>query len=133
MTASVDLLATLSEGLNSIADNTSEWGPAKTASHALALGGLLDTQARRRAAIGETAIELLREFRERLRGPRQGGWQDGWTDEIDAVLPHERDEDCDLDPLTDMCRGCGVFHGDPCPRCGGRGFHQGGCSGPLED
>ncbi len=40
---------------------------------------------------------------------------------------HERDTDCTLDPETNVCRECGVFHGDPCPRCSGRGFHEPGC------
>lgn len=133
MSATVELLDTIAMGLNSIADNTSEWGPGKTASHALELGTLLGAAARQRAAAGETAIELLREFRDRLRGPRRGGWTDEWTEEIDAVLPHERDEDCDVDPVTATCRGCGVWHGEPCAACGGRGFHRDGCSGALEE
>lgn len=41
---------------------------------------------------------------------------------------HNRDEDCDVDPATDLCRACGVHHGDPCVECGGRGFHKPGCS-----
>jgi hypothetical protein len=41
---------------------------------------------------------------------------------------HERDDQCDVDPETDECRGCGVVHGDPCRQCGGRGFHREGCS-----
>lgn len=35
---------------------------------------------------------------------------------------HSRDSDCTLD-ATDTCTACGVYHGDPCPDCGGRGFH----------
>ena len=27
------------------------------------------------------------------------------------------------------CTTCGVAHGDPCPVCGGRGFHVGKCEG----
>jgi len=41
---------------------------------------------------------------------------------------HERDADCEVDPRTDSCRACGVYHGDPCPACGGRGFHVPDCS-----
>lgn len=41
---------------------------------------------------------------------------------------HSRDEDCDVDPESDCCRLCGVYHGDPCPECRGRGFHVDGCS-----
>lgn len=40
---------------------------------------------------------------------------------------HERDEDCTVDPKTDCCTACGVYHGDPCPECKGRGFHKAGC------
>lgn len=40
---------------------------------------------------------------------------------------HERDEQCDVDPADDTCRVCGVLHGDPCPTCGGRGFHRAQC------
>lgn len=39
---------------------------------------------------------------------------------------HWEDEQCDLDS-EDVCRVCGVWHGDPCPSCGGRGFHRPGC------
>lgn len=35
---------------------------------------------------------------------------------------HTRDEECEVDPATDLCRQCGVLHGDPCPTCGGRAF-----------
>lgn len=45
-----------------------------------------------------------------------------------SVRPaHDKDEDCDVDPATDLCRGCQVLHGDPCPACGGRGYHRPGC------
>lgn len=40
---------------------------------------------------------------------------------------HTRDEDCDVDPETDACRGCGVWHGSPCLVCGGAGFHRDYC------
>lgn len=62
------------------------------------------------------------------------------ADETPATLPsrsarsfpesgkHSRDEDCTVDAAVDMCTGCGVAHGDPCPECGGRGFHREGCS-----
>jgi hypothetical protein len=32
-----------------------------------------------------------------------------------------------VDPETQCCTGCGVYHGDPCPSCGGCGFHNEGC------
>lgn len=44
---------------------------------------------------------------------------------------HERDEDCDVDQTTSTCRVCGVYHGDPCEKCSGRGFHRDNC--PLSD
>ncbi|HAX81607.1 MAG TPA: hypothetical protein DCY40_03430 [Actinobacteria bacterium] len=45
-----------------------------------------------------------------------------------TVAPvHTRDDQCDVDPETDTCRGCGVGHGDPCPDCGGEAFHVEGC------
>lgn len=48
---------------------------------------------------------------------------------VELVAPiHERDEDCDVDPETGDCRECGVTHGDPCPDCGGSGFHRPECS-----
>jgi hypothetical protein len=40
---------------------------------------------------------------------------------------HATDADCRLDD-EDCCVGCGVYHGDPCPECGGRGFHLADCS-----
>lgn len=41
-------------------------------------------------------------------------------------VEHTKDADCTLDD-TDSCIVCGVHHGDPCPVCGGRGFHNEGC------
>jgi hypothetical protein len=40
---------------------------------------------------------------------------------------HSVDEQCRLGD-DGCCVGCGVAHGDPCGRCGGRGFHRDGCS-----
>lgn len=40
---------------------------------------------------------------------------------------HGKDSDCTIDPETDCCTECGVWHADPCPDCGGRGFHNDGC------
>ena len=34
---------------------------------------------------------------------------------------HTADSDCTV--INDECSECGVYHGDPCPICGGRGFH----------
>lgn len=42
-------------------------------------------------------------------------------------MEHHKDEDCDVDPDDDLCRECGVYHGEPCPKCGGRGFHRRVC------
>ena len=44
-----------------------------------------------------------------------------------SKVVHEKDEDCTLDPETDECRECGVWHGDPVICCGGRGFHKSDC------
>ena len=41
---------------------------------------------------------------------------------------HERDEQCTVDPQTELCTGCGVDHSATCPECAGRGFHKPGCS-----
>jgi hypothetical protein len=46
---------------------------------------------------------------------------------------HTNDSDCTLDE-SDTCIVCGVYHGDTCPMCGGRGYHNAGCIGrPLEE
>jgi len=39
---------------------------------------------------------------------------------------HRSDADCTLDE-HDVCTACGVYHGDPCARCAGRGYHEAGC------
>lgn len=44
---------------------------------------------------------------------------------------HTTDEQCTVDQETDCCRECGVYHGEICPECFGRGFHGTGC--PLSD
>lgn len=46
---------------------------------------------------------------------------------------HVADSDCApyLDTLTgdgNECSVCGVYHGDPCPQCNGRGFHKLDCT-----
>ena len=42
---------------------------------------------------------------------------------------HIKDEDCQsyIDPTTQCCMMCGVYHGDPCPVCNGNGFHKDNC------
>lgn len=40
---------------------------------------------------------------------------------------HWIDTDCTVDPQTDTCEVCGVYHGDECGLCGGRGYHNPGC------
>lgn len=37
---------------------------------------------------------------------------------------HTQDSDCTLDPHTLCCSVCGVYHGDPCPRCNQHGYHD---------
>lgn len=41
---------------------------------------------------------------------------------------HETDADCAMFLIDDTCTECGVYHGDPCPGCGGRGYHVASCS-----
>ena len=43
------------------------------------------------------------------------------TSDADCLLANSLDTD-------DTCRICGAYHGDPCPECGGRGYHQPDCS-----
>ena len=45
----------------------------------------------------------------------------------DSHRVHQYDSDCTLDG-NDMCTVCGVWHGDPCPACGQRGYHMATCS-----
>jgi rubrerythrin len=44
---------------------------------------------------------------------------------------HQQDADCTLSPPSEdsaqECIVCHVVHGDPCPKCGGRGFHKPSC------
>ena len=44
-----------------------------------------------------------------------------------ASAEHHQDSDCTVDPKTDCCTECGVYHASPCPWCDGRGFHNPGC------
>jgi hypothetical protein len=41
---------------------------------------------------------------------------------------HTSDEQCTVDPQTDLCSECGVDHSATCRECSGRGFHKPGCS-----
>jgi hypothetical protein len=45
------------------------------------------------------------------------------------IPEHSKDSDCIVDPRTDLCTVCGVMHGEPCPDCGGKGFHTSACTG----
>ena len=41
-------------------------------------------------------------------------------------MEHTKDNHCTL--VEDTCIECGVYHGEPCPDCEGRGFHNENCS-----
>lgn len=43
-------------------------------------------------------------------------------------VEHSKDADCTVDPSTHECHFCHVIHGEPCPECGGRAYHNAGCS-----
>ena len=45
----------------------------------------------------------------------------------ETTVNHSQDSDCTVNPETNCCYGCGVEHGDPCPVCGGRGYHRADC------
>lgn len=40
---------------------------------------------------------------------------------------HHQDSECTIDSETYTCIYCGVYHGDKCVICGGRGFHKWEC------
>ena len=44
------------------------------------------------------------------------------------ILGHSHDADCAGHITDDSCTVCGVWHGDPCATCGGRGYHAAGCA-----
>ena len=50
-----------------------------------------------------------------------------WADRSEKKA-HNQDPDCTIDPNTGLCTVCGVYHGEPCFACGGRGFHLPNCS-----
>lgn len=52
-----------------------------------------------------------------------------WCEECQKLVDgvHTRDEHCVVGD-NGCCTVCGVSHGDPCPDCGGRGFHNEGCA-----
>lgn len=74
-------------------------------------------------------VEELTNFIMLCRSARTGKVVKSLTD--DETM-HTTDTDCTLDD-TDTCTVCGVTHGDPCPECGGRGYHNEGCSGNEAD
>lgn len=43
------------------------------------------------------------------------------------IFMHRQDEECIVDPDTNLCIGCGVEHGEACGSCGGRAFHKPAC------
>jgi hypothetical protein len=48
-----------------------------------------------------------------------------------VIVGHTHDDDCTL--ADDTCTVCGVWHGEACETCGGRGFHLPSCTGEAED
>jgi hypothetical protein len=44
-----------------------------------------------------------------------------------AVAEHTKDANCVATLVDGTCSACGVLHGDPCPDCGGRGYHGKNC------
>ena len=44
----------------------------------------------------------------------------------DPDFVHFADAHCTV--VDDECTACHVVHGDPCPACGGRGFHGMDCA-----
>jgi hypothetical protein len=51
----------------------------------------------------------------------------GFAEPPEPTHLHGEDVDCTLNS-EDVCVVCGVWHGDPCPECGGRGFHASDCN-----
>ena len=61
------------------------------------------------------------------------------TEDGVRVIDHHKDEHCrdafyhstgHQRPIPSeewICPECGVYHGDPCPECSGRGFHKAEC------
>lgn len=43
-------------------------------------------------------------------------------------VEHNRDSECTVSVETGCCIGCGALHGDACPACQGRGYHNAGCA-----
>jgi len=84
------------------------------------------------STIAEAAAEQRRRFR--LAFGELAQHDDPLEDTGPTPPPraHECDEDCHPflrgDEGDDQeCSVCGVYHGDPCPHCEGRGFHDGDC------
>jgi hypothetical protein len=48
-------------------------------------------------------------------------------DKDDQEICHTKDADCHDHLVDGECQTCGVFHGDACPDCGGRGYHRENC------
>jgi hypothetical protein len=51
-----------------------------------------------------------------------------YTEEKRSQNQHTKESDCEVDPETGLCRGCGVDHSEECPECHGHGYHQDGCT-----
>jgi len=71
----------------------------------------------------DTDMELRQD-----RAIREYGWCRACHSLLTSCKCHSRDEDCDVDPFNGCCRVCGVYHGQECMGCDGRGYHRNGCA-----
>lgn len=70
---------------------------------------------------------MIREGEILRRAPEPGDVAERYAVPPEArARGHSRDAHCRLGP-EGLCIVCGVHHGDPCPDCGGRGFHAEAC------
>jgi len=123
------IVGTLQFGLTSLetdpgsVERTIRWVGERGTLHGAGSHGLISTWDFDDDAAIRTAIRLAAEAARQNAEPV-------WSLKRYPPPPadHNRDADCDVDPETLACRGCGVAHGDSCPKCDGRGYHEETCS-----